>query len=73
MSKSDKILKKDFIMTVSKELLNLYTCRDYARWKMESFRGSNKFNKARKLLNYYNKEIENFSKKKHILKQLSLF
>ncbi len=60
-------------MILSKELSTLYKCRDYAIWKMESFRGSSKYTTATNVVEHYNKEIEKLSKKKKILKQLSLF
>lgn len=62
-------------MFINEELDYLYRKLDYAIWQKESCNNSalEKHQEAKKLIAYYSRKIEIISRKKKVIKQLTLF
>lgn len=60
-------------MFINEELDTLYRKLDYTIWQKEATRNSEHFQETIELIDYYKKEISKLSKKKGILRQLTIF
>ena len=57
---SAKVLNKGFYM--KQKLILIIKKREYDIWKSESLKGTNKYEEALKVLDFYNKELISFTK-----------
>ena len=75
LTKCDRLLKKGVIMFINEELDYLYRKLDYAIWQKESnnVHDTSNYKEAIKMIHYYQRKIRDFSKKRRVIKQLTLF
>ena len=71
----DFLKKKESMMFVNEELDYLYRRLDYAIWQKEanSDHSTNKYKEAIRMIAYYQRKIKLLTKKRKVIKQLTLF
>lgn len=62
-------------MFINEDLDYLYRKLDYAIWQKESnnVHDKSKYKEALQMINYYQRKIRDLSKKRRVIKQLTLF